>query len=113
MALGSVHSGFSITEGKARMETDETFETLLSPHHNRPYPYLNPGGKFPRLSEKDIARIAGFAIRVFGVAIGAKIADRRGGGLRQPLPVLRSRSAYFKLRCKDSSLYRTPLRMTD
>jgi hypothetical protein len=56
MALGSVHSGFSITEGKARMETDETFETLLSPHHNRPYPYLNPGGKFPRLSEKDIAR---------------------------------------------------------
>src|SRR5579875_3591481 len=29
MTLGSVHSGFSITEGKARMETNETFETLF------------------------------------------------------------------------------------
>src|SRR5579875_1237346 len=29
MTLGSVHSGFSITEGKDRMETNETFETLF------------------------------------------------------------------------------------
>ena len=67
------------------METNETFETLLFPHHNHPYPYLNPGGKFRRLSEEEVARIAGFAVRVFGAAIGAKIADRRGVGPCHPI----------------------------
>jgi|GEM_PF-6600491 hypothetical protein len=84
MTLGSVHSGFSIAEGAAQMETDETFETLF-PHHNHPYPYLNPGGKFRRLSEEEVAWIAGFAVRVFGAAIGAKIADRRGVGPCHPI----------------------------
>jgi hypothetical protein len=42
------------------------------PHYNHPYPDLNPGGKFRRLSEEEVARSAGFAVRVFGVAAGCE-----------------------------------------
>gem|GEM_PF-4155417 len=45
MTLGSVHSGFSITEGKARMETNETFETLFP----RILPSFTPRGEFAAL----------------------------------------------------------------
>src|SRR5579875_1237347 len=52
--------------------------------HFPTYPSFTPRGEFRRLSEEEVARSAGFAVRVLGVGVVAKIADRRGGGLHRP-----------------------------
>src|SRR5579875_2158557 len=59
MALGSVHSGFSITEGKARMETNENFETLFP----RILP-SRPEGNFPPCRGRQRSDRASRALRL-------------------------------------------------
>src|SRR5579875_3311187 len=79
MALGSVHSGSSITEGKARMETNETFETLFP----RILP-SRPEGNFAGSLRRRSRGVPGLQSAFLGWGLVAKIADRRGGGLRRP-----------------------------